>query len=1126
MKPTAWLVGACLLGGVMAAGVVAGLYVSVQAAASGGAPVRPAAELLLNPGFETGTGGAPDYWQKYGGTLAQTDSLVHGGVYAARFDSASTSTKWVYQVVTVTGQVAYVFSAWALKNDPNVDEVYLRASWYESGDGSGSAIGNDDSISRLTSNDATYRLLTTGPITAPSGAQSARARMMLNPVGSVSCTVYFDDASFERVGTSEPAADLDVVKSGPSVVAVGDVITYHVFVGNTGVITATAVLVTDTLPTAVEFLTQTSPLTFTHTGRDLVFYLGDVASDDWTVITITGRVGGTAALTLTNWVTATTTATETNMGNNTADCHTAIGVSGEPMVRIVALHYYGYAGIDDEAVRLMNLGERSADLGGWALSDDPADAEGAKFPEGTTLAPGASLWCAKRGMAFAGEFGFAPDYETDDTNANLPKLGGTWPGFANDGDECALFDDSGWLIDVLVYGDSASQTGWSGASVQPWAPSNTFAKAGQILYRKLDQASGLPVPDTNTADNWAQDLNDHVDGRKVRYPGWDLDEFFQTVQVTETADLVVAVAPDNAYEVIKRYVDTVGDSILVEGYTFENAHLIDAVVGRAQAGVTVRVLLEGGEVTDQERWFGQRLAQNGGQVYFLHNDEGADVHDRYRNQHAKFVIIDGQILILGSENFDVSGLPVDDKTNGTWGRRGVFFITDAPGVVARAQAIFERDLDTAHKDIVAWESGHPRYGDPTPGFVPTYVYSDWVTNTVVFGQPLILTDTTFAYEVVQSPENSLRDGDGLLGLVRRAGGGDTVLVEQLYERVHWGAAGGTQATDPNPRLEAVISAARRGARVRVLLNGSWDAGSVDENRATCAYVNDIARSEGLDMQAQLGDPSGRGIHNKMVLVWLVGTGGYAHVGSINGSEASSKINRELALQVRSDEVYHYLARVFETDWWLAHPTFFPIVMGSFTPPAPSVDYVVISEVLVRPQDQSSGNREWVEIYNPTCQPVDISGYHLGDAAVPDQYGAGMYHFPEGTVLPAGGVVVIAQQSEDFQPVSGFGGPHFEFRIDPNRDDPMVPDMIPDGSWSGFGFALGDAGDVTILRDVDGVVLDVIVYGAASYPGVAPYAGELDYGWSLERRPPIYDTDDCSVDFVPRYPATPGSVPSP
>jgi phosphatidylserine/phosphatidylglycerophosphate/cardiolipin synthase-like enzyme len=627
-------------------------------------------------------------------------------------------------------------------------------------------------------------------------------------------------------------------------------------------------------------------------------------------------------------------------------------------------------------------------------------------------------------------------------------------------------------------------------------------------------------------DNWAQDPNDHINGRKAQYPGWDLTEFFQTTQVTETANLVVAVAPDNAYEIIKSYIESATDSILIEGYTFENAHLIDTVVSRAQAGVTVRVLLEGGKVTDQERWFCQRLDDAGGKAYFFHNDAVADIHDRYRNQHAKFIILDGQTLIVGSENFNYSGLPADDKSNGTWGRRGTFLITDAPSIVARAQAIFDRDLDdTTHKDIVAWNATHPRYGDPTPGFSPTYVYSDWVTHIVHFNQPLILTDTVFTFEVVQSPENSLRDTDSLLGLVKRAEAGDTVLVEQLYEREHWGATDSTPTTDPNPRLEAYIAAARRGAKVRILLNGSWDTGSVSENAVTCAYVNTIARSEGLNLQAGLGDPLGRGIHNKMVLVWLNDGGGYAHVGSINGSEASSKINRELALQVRSDEVYHYLERVFEVDWWLAHPVFLPLVMRNYAPPAPPVEYVVISEVMYRPSGQSSGKREWVELYNPTDQPIDLSNWQLGDA-VSNEYGAGRYAFPSGTVLQAGGVIVISQQAEDFEGVTGFDTPHYEFLIDPYRDAPTVPDMIPVGIWEGFGFGLGDAGDKVILRTPAGVDVDVIVYGTATYPGIVPHAGGVDYAISLERRPPYYDTDDCSLDFRPRDPPTPGSVPLP
>jgi len=921
-------------------------------------------------------------------------------------------------------------------------------------------------------------------------------------------------------------ADLDIAKIGPHTILPGSPITYRITLSNNGSITATAVLVTDTLPPAVDFVNQTSAFTFTRLGRELVWQIGDVSAGDHHLITFTGRVAGTAAFSFSNYVTVTTTASEMITANNTAAWATAIGVSGTPRVRITALHYYGYDSINDETVRLVNLGDATADLSGWYLNDEPGDATGATFPNGASLAPGAGIWCARSAVAFAGEFGFRPDYETEDTDPSVPELTGSWPGFSNDGDECALFEGDTQLVDVLVYGDSTSQVGWSGAAVQPWTPTNAFAKTGQIIYRKLDQVTGSPVPDTNTADDWAHDSNDHVNGRKVLYPGWDLDEFFQTAKVTETASLTVAVAPDNAYEVIKSHLESASTSILIEAYTFENAHLIDTVVSRAQAGVTVRVLLEGEEIRDQERWFCQRLHAAGGEAYFFHNDDQANIHDRYSNQHAKFMVLDGRILIVGSENFNYSALPADDKSNGTWGRRGAFLVTDAPGVVARAQAIFDRDLDTAHKDIVPWDPDHPRYGEPTPGFAATYITSDWVSYTVTFGQPLVLTDTTFAFEVVQSPENSLRDVDGLLGLVKRAGPGDTVLVQQLYEQEHWGPADSTPTADPNPRLEAYIAAARRGASVRILLNGSLDAGPVAENVTTRAYVNGIAWSEGLDLEAQLGDPLGRGVHNKMVLVWLEGEGGYAHVGSINGSEVSSKVNRELALQVRSEETYRYLARVFKTDWWLAHPVFLPLVMRSYAPPAPPVGYVVISEVMYRPGAQSTGNREWVELFNPTSQPVDISNWQLGDAAAPGEYGAGIYRFPDGTVLSVGGVIVVAQQADDFQSVSGLDRPHFEFLIDPGRDNLAVPNMIPDGTWNGFGFVLGDAGDKVILRDVGGADVDVVVYGAAGYPGVTPHSGGVDYNWSLERRPPYYDTDDCSADFLPRYPATPGSVPLP
>jgi hypothetical protein len=183
--------------------------------------------------------------------------------------------------------------------------------------------------------------------------------------------------------------------------------------------------------------------------------------------------------------------------------------------------------------------------------------------------------------------------------------------------------------------------------------------------------------------------------------------------------------------------------------------------------------------------------------------------------------------------------------------------------------------------------------------------------------------------------------------------------------------------------------------------------------------------------------------------------------------------------------------------------------------------VLISEVLYDPSGNPDIGREWIELYNPMGVAIDISGWSVGDAANDGEYGAGRYLFPPNTSLPPGGVIVIAQQAADvsFQP-------NFEFLIDPNRNDPAVPDMQlpPGGVWAGFGLALGNAGDHVIFRDAAGQTVDAVVWGDGLYPGTRPHPGVVDSDHSLERRPAYKDTDDCAADFFDRIPPTPGVVP--
>ena len=781
-----------------------------------------------------------------------------------------------------------------------------------------------------------------------------------------------------------------------------------------------------------------------------------------------------------------------------------------PPVLIEALYYDGYASQDvDEAFRLINVSAQTVDLGGWSVTDK-ASSTGAIFPPGTRLDPGQTLWGSRQATAFEEQFGFQADFETGDTDGSVPEMAGSWPAFNNDGDQCLLKDAEGNTIDALVYeGGGTSLPGWSGLAVEPWSPNSFFGAEGQILYRKRDEATGLPLADSDTAADWAQDPADQLAGRKILRPGWDLDPFFWTTRVTETAVLTVAVGPDHLLETVRPLLEGAREDIWIEGYTLESVALAQVLLERLVAGTEVTLLLEGGPaggMTPAQRWICGQLWQAGAQVYFMHGEQATP---RYRFQHAKAILIDQRLALIGSENLNPSGMPADDKSDGTAGRRGVYLITDAPSVVSHTQALLAVDIDPEnHRDLVTCGQVPELCTSPEPLPEP-----NWTTYTIAFSQPLILEDE-FAFEVVQSPENSLRTTDSLLGLLARTGPGDTILSEQLYEHLHWGPSDGTPETDPNLRLEAYLDAARRGATVRLLLNsyafGDYES---DHNADTASYLRSIARQEGLDLEIRLGNPTALGVHNKMVLAHISGQG-FVHVGSMNGSEVSAKVNRELALQVQSDVAYDYLADVFAYDWQRGlRTTHLPLVFRDYRAPV-LADYPLISELLY----DVSKEREWVEILNPAEQGVDLSGYRIGDAQQPDTF-EGMYQFPAGASLPPGQALVVAASAAFFREHYG-RPPDYELYA----TDASVPTLLPAPDWGEGEWELRGDGDQVLLLNAQNQPVDIVVYGDAAYPGVVAHPGVTYSSHSLERFPPNSDTDDCSRDFRDWPFPNPGAVP--
>jgi phosphatidylserine/phosphatidylglycerophosphate/cardiolipin synthase-like enzyme len=572
--------------------------------------------------------------------------------------------------------------------------------------------------------------------------------------------------------------------------------------------------------------------------------------------------------------------------------------------------------------------------------------------------------------------------------------------------------------------------------------------------------------------------------------------------------LTVGVAPDNIYDTIVAQLEQAQESIYIEGYGLTHIHfgrvISDLIASR---GLSVTVLLDTalyGE--NREKWICQQIEQAGGEVYLMHN---LDDNKRYREQHAKFIIVDERVVIIGSENYGYGAMPIDDRSDGTYGNRGAVLITDAGPVVAWALDVFRADADPARRDVTRWGT---RGFDPPPiGYTPPVTTGGGSGYHSLAPQPLSVEEELF-FEVIQSPETSLSFERGLIGLLLRAGPGDTILVEMLNENKHWGGVAGDIAADPNPRLEAYVQAARQGATVRVLFDEEITVGS---NREAMDYLNAVAVSETLDLQARAQNPTGAGIHNKLVLA-RIGGRGYAFVSSINGTAASNRRNRELGLLVQSDAAYEYLAQIFKFDWQPVKQVYLPLLLRDHIGPA---RHLLVSEVYYNPPNDPGQEEtvEWIELYNPTNASVDLSLHKLGDAAAPGDP-EGMYRFPAGATIGPGQVLVVALEATEFSARYGFNA-DFEFL----SGSPAVPDMVDYPAWGTFQIGLRNAGDEVLLLDGEDGVVDVLAWGDSPYPCL-PHPGVAHADHSLERYPADRDTGDCSGDFRDWFAPSPGSVP--
>ena len=356
----------------------------------------------------------------------------------------------------------------------------------------------------------------------------------------------------------------------------------------------------------------------------------------------------------------------------------------------------------------------------------------------------------------------------------------------------------------------------------------------------------------------------------------------QTRLVPETysADKVTLfVSPDCTYDVLLGVIADAKSSIDITMYEFTHPDIAKALADAASRGVSVRLFMEGGPVggiSNAEKGTLDYLQRAGVSVYTI--ESTSDFPARYRFVHAKYLVADSYVTVVLSENFKESGIPRSGESgNRGWG--AAVYDTD---VAEYFSSVFTADL--AGYDVYERTAGTytiPNYsgGDTiSPVFEPVTVYNVKVT-------PVFAPDTSYLIgDILKSASSS-------------------VAIQQAYITRYPG-------TDEHPWLSLAVNAAKRGADVRVQLDGMYYNTEDDEDNDELAA--DINRMGLSNLKAQIvADREGiLKVHNKGMIV----DGRYVLISSINWNYNSANNNREAALILESPDAAAYYTKVFDYDW--------------------------------------------------------------------------------------------------------------------------------------------------------------------------------------------------------------------
>jgi cardiolipin synthase len=263
----------------------------------------------------------------------------------------------------------------------------------------------------------------------------------------------------------------------------------------------------------------------------------------------------------------------------------------------------------------------------------------------------------------------------------------------------------------------------------------------------------------------------------------------------------VANAPSDNLDLTVSAIQSAQQTLNLNIYELDSPQIVDAILNRIQAGVKVQILEEGGPVgglsTAEVGVQGQLVqAMNGKSGDHLFEMKKIKTKRRYRYDHAKYAVIDGNTLLVGSENYSPTGNPVP----GTLGNRGWEVVIHDASISEEFSSIFAIDADPSAGDVTELTSNQSTAQKPR-----RFETVEALPASIFINAPALTAQSLDASQVqrVTSPDTSL---SGIVAAIQQAQ--TSIDIEQMTFDTDWKGAASS------PVLDAVEAAAARGVKVR------------------------------------------------------------------------------------------------------------------------------------------------------------------------------------------------------------------------------------------------------------------------------------------------------------------------